>query len=104
MRMDNLRDLYINELKDLHSAETQLLDALAKMAQNSTSPALQKAFADHLEKTEGHVERLEQIFDSLGARPRGKKNKVVAALIDEGEAMVDDTNDDVLDALLISTA
>ena len=66
---ETLRDLYLNELRDLYSAETQLLEALPKMADAATSSQLKEAFRVHLEETEGHVSRLEEIFDASGEEP-----------------------------------
>src|SRR6266550_5792900 len=73
MELESLRELYIDELKDLYSAEKQLVKALPKMVKNATNPDLKTAFSDHLAQTEGHVARLEQIFESLESSPRGKK-------------------------------
>ncbi|MCA1660377.1 MAG: DUF892 family protein, partial [Verrucomicrobiaceae bacterium] len=66
MSMDSLKDLYIDELKDLYNAENQLLKALPKMARKASAPELKRAFQDHLVQTEGHVNRLEKIFKGLG--------------------------------------
>jgi ferritin-like metal-binding protein YciE len=105
MQMDDLRALYIDELKDLYNAEKQLLKALPKMARNATDPKLQKAFSDHLVQTEGQVDRLEQIFESLEESPRGKKCKGMEGLIEEAkELLEEDTEEEVLDAGLISKA
>jgi ferritin-like metal-binding protein YciE len=105
MDMENLRDLYIDELKDLYSAEKQLLKALPKMAKNATNPELKKAFTNHLAQTETQVERLEQIFQSLEASPRGKKCVGMEGLIEEAsELLEEDAVPDVLDAGLISKA
>lgn len=105
MKMENLRDLYIDELKDLYSAEKQLVKALPKMAKNATDPALKKAFTDHLAQTEGQVKRLEQIFETLEASPRGKKCIGMEGLIGEASEMIEeDPQEDVLDAGLISKA
>jgi ferritin-like metal-binding protein YciE len=105
MDMETLRDLYIDELKDLYSAEKQLVKALPKMAKNATSPELQDAFTDHLEQTKGHVERLEQIFETLEASPGGKKCVGMEGLIEEAkELLEEDAAEDVLDAGLISKA
>ena len=105
MELESLRDLYIDELKDLYSAEKQLVKALPKMAKNATNPDLKKAFSDHLAQTEGHVERLEQIFESLEASPRGKKCVGMEGLIEEADEMLEeDADEDVLDAGLISKA
>ena len=105
MELQSLRDLYIDELKDLYSAEKQLVKALPKMAKNATNPDLKKAFTDHLEQTEEHVSRLEQIFESLKASPRGKKCVGMEGLIEEAKGMLEeDAEEDVLDAGLISKA
>ena len=105
MEMETLRDLYIDELKDLYSAEKQLVKALPKMAKNATNPQLKQAFTDHLAQTEGHVERLEQIFEMLDESPRGKKCVGMEGLIEEAkELLEEDAQDEVLDAGLISKA
>jgi ferritin-like metal-binding protein YciE len=105
MELDNLRALYIDELKDLYSAEKQLVKALPKMAKNATDPRLKKAFTDHLRETEGHVARLEQIFESLEASPRGKKCVGMEGLIEEAQELIgEDAEEQVLDAGLISKA
>ena len=105
MEMESLKELYVDELKDLYSAEKQLVKALPKMAKNATNPELQQAFTKHLEETEGHVERLEQIFDMLGERAGGKKCKGMEGLIEEAkELLEEDAAEEVLDAGLISKA
>jgi ferritin-like metal-binding protein YciE len=105
MEMTSLRELYIAELKDLYSAEKQLVKALPKMAKSATNPELQRAFENHLAETKGHVERLEEIFQSLEAAPGGKHCKGMEGLIEEGsELMEEDAQEDVLDAGLISKA
>jgi len=105
MELNNLRALYIDELKDLYSAEKQILKALPKMAKNATNPQLKRAFTDHLAQTEGHVQRLEEIFDSLEASPRGKKCVGMEGVIKEAKELIDeDAQEDVLDAGLISKA
>ena len=68
-----LKDLYVDELKDLYSAESQLIKALPKMAKAAVSDELRQGFEEHLEQTKGHVQRLEEIFESLGESPKGKK-------------------------------
>ena len=73
MELETLRDLYIEELRDLYSAETQLVKALPKMVKSSSHPELKRAFETHLRQTERQVERLDRIFEQLDARPRGKK-------------------------------
>jgi len=105
MDMETLRDLYIEELKDLYSAEKQLVRALGKMAKNASNAELKAAFQNHLAETEGHVERLEQIFESLEASPRGKKCVGMEGLIEEAnELLEEDAAEDVVDAGLISKA
>ena len=105
MEMETLQELWIDELRDLYSAENQLLKALPKMAKKATSPQLQKAFQTHLKETEGHVERLKKIFDQLGKKPTGKKCAAMEGLVEEGKEMMgEDMDDDVMDAALISVA
>ena len=105
MEMESLKELYVEELKDLYSAEKQLVKALPKMAKNATNTELQQAFTKHLEETEGHVERLEQIFEMLGERAGGKKCKGMEGLIEEAkELLEEDASEEVLDAGLISKA
>lgn len=104
---DNLQQLYIDELKDLYSAETQLVAALPKMAKAASSPELQQAFQTHLIETEGHVQRLEQIFAELDRKPKGKKCKGMAGLIEEGSELIKEKSEmepEVLDAGLIGAA
>jgi ferritin-like metal-binding protein YciE len=105
MADQGLRALYIDELKDLYSAETQLVKALPKMAKGAASEDLRKGFEEHLEQTKGHVQRLEQIFDSWGESPKGKKCKGMEGLIAEGsEVLKEGYEDSVLDAALIGAA
>jgi ferritin-like metal-binding protein YciE len=105
MEMQTLRDLYIDELKDLWSAEKMLVKALPKMAKSANHPELAKAFTTHLRQTEQQVKRLEQIFDDLGESPRGKKCIGMEGLIEEGQELLKEKPDpDVLDAGLISKA
>jgi ferritin-like metal-binding protein YciE len=104
-KMQTLEDLYEDLLKDLYSAEKQLVKALPKMAKNAESPDLQKAFEHHLDQTEQHVERIERIFSNLGSSPRGKKCVGMEGLIEEGgELLKEDVDPDVLDAGLIAAA
>jgi ferritin-like metal-binding protein YciE len=105
MKLDSLKELYVDELKDLYSAENQLLKALPKMAKAATSPALKKGFEKHLEETKGQVERLEQIFKALDESPKGKKCKAMEGLVEEGkELMEEDAEPEVMDAALIAAA
>jgi ferritin-like metal-binding protein YciE len=105
MGLESLRELYIEELKDLYSAEKQLVKALPKMAKNATNPDLRKAFIDHLAQTEEHVARLEKVFESLDASPRGKKCVGMEGLIEEAnELLEEDADENVVDAGLVSKA
>src|SRR6184192_4589062 len=105
MQLETLKDLYIHELKDLHSAEKQLTRALPKMAKAATNEQLAKGFKEHLEQTEEHVNRLEQILESLDQSTRGRKCKGMEGLIEEGSEMIEeDAEDEVRDAGLIAAA
>jgi ferritin-like metal-binding protein YciE len=105
MALSSLHDLYVDELKDLYSAEQQLLKALPKMAKAAGAPELRSAFEKHLEVTHGHAERLETIFERLGVSPKGKKCKAMEGLVEEGkEVMDEDGPAAVLDAALIGAA
>lgn len=105
MKLTNLEDLFVDELKDLYSAENQILKALPKMVKAASHPELQQAFQQHLEQTREHVARLEKIFDKLDASPRGKKCKAMEGLIEEGKEIMDeDAEPSVLDAALIGAA
>jgi ferritin-like metal-binding protein YciE len=104
-KIATLDDLYVDLLKDLYSAEKQLVKALPKMAKNAQSPDLQKAFQEHLKQTEGQVERIERIFADMDGSPRGKKCVGMEGLIEEGnELLQEDVEPDVLDAGLIAAA
>ena len=105
MEMESLQELYVDELKDLYSAEKQLVKALPKMVKNATNPELKEAFSNHLDETEGHVQRLEKIFQMLGEKAGGKKCKGMEGLIEEAkELLEEDASEEVLDAGLISKA
>lgn len=100
-----LRELYIDELKDLYNAENQLVKALPKLAKAAFSEQLSQGFEEHLEQTKGHVERLEKIFESLDESPKGKKCAGMEGLVKEGsEVMDEDYEGAVMDAALIGAA
>ncbi|HEY4300122.1 MAG TPA: ferritin-like domain-containing protein [Candidatus Didemnitutus sp.] len=84
-KITNLRELFIEELRDLHSAETQLVKALPKMAKASGDASLRTGFEHHLEQTKNHVARLEQIFESLGEKPKGRTCDAMKGLVEEGD-------------------
>ena len=103
--METLEKLYINELRDLYSAENQLLKALPKMAKGASSAELKEAFENHLAETETHVERLEQIFKDLEENPKGKTCHGMKGLIEEGsEILAEEGEESVLDAGIIVAA
>lgn len=99
------KELYIDELKDIYSAENQLVKALPKLAKAATSEELKKGFLEHLEQTKGHIARLEEVFEALEESPKGKKCKGMEGLIEEGsEAIEEDFEGAVKDAALIGAA
>ena len=105
MKLQSLEDLLVNQLKDLYSAENQLVKALPKMAKAASSSELRKGFTEHLEQTRGHVQRLEQVCQELGVTPKGKKCAAMEGLIEEGkELMEEDADPAVMDAGLIAAA
>lgn len=105
MKLNTLDDLLLHELKDLYSAETQLIKALPKMAKAASHPDLQAGFEQHLEETQGQVERLEQIGEMLEAKLTGHKCKAMEGLIVEGSELIsEDADDHVRDAGLIGAA
>jgi len=85
MSVDSMERLFVNELKDLYSAETQIIKALPKMAKAATSSELRSAFEHHLRETEGHVQRLEQIFEMISESPKGKTCEGMKGVLEEGE-------------------
>src|SRR3954470_12013939 len=104
-KLNSLDDLLVHELQDIYNAETQILKALPKMIKAASHPELQSAFEEHLEQTEGQVERLDQVFKLLGVPAKGKKCEGMAGLIEEGKkVMEEDANPSVMDAALIASA
>jgi len=100
-----LDDLFLDTLKDIYYAEKQIVKTLPKMAKAASSPELKAGFEQHLEETEGHVERLEQIFEMLGKPARGKTCDAILGIIEEGKSIMDDFKGTVaLDAGLVSAA
>lgn len=105
MELNTLKDLYVTELKDLYSAEKQIVKALPKMIKATKHPELKAAFKTHLQQTEGHVKRLEKVCEELGVSPRGKKCVGMEGLLEEGSELIgEEPDEDVLDAGLISAA
>jgi ferritin-like metal-binding protein YciE len=103
--MDSLRDLFVDQLQDLYSAETQLVEALPKLASAASHAELRDAFEQHLAETREHVQRLETIFGQLGETPGGKTCKGMQGLIKEGDEVLAAQGDpNVIDAALIAAA
>ncbi|RPJ24831.1 MAG: ferritin-like domain-containing protein [Chloroflexi bacterium] len=104
-KVRTLEDLFIDLLKDLYSAENQLVKALPKMAKNAQASDLQKAFQDHLKQTEKQVERIERIFSDLEGSPRGKKCVGMEGLVEEGNEIIKEAVEPAaMDAGLIAAA
>jgi len=98
-----LRDAFIDELRDTYDAEKQLTKALPRLAKAATSPKLREAFETHLEETRGQIERLEQVFQGLEEKVRGKHCDGIAGIIEEGKSiMEEDFDDKTMDACLIA--
>jgi ferritin-like metal-binding protein YciE len=105
MEMETLRDLYVEEIKDLYSAENQILKALPRMIKAATHPQLKKAFAKHEKQTRQQVKRLERIAKQLGEKPTGKKCVGMEGLLEEGKELIKEKPEkEVLDAGLITAA
>lgn len=105
MEINSLRELYIDQLRDLYDAENQLIKALPKMAKEASSDELRQSIEEHLEQTRAQAERLEQIFEQLGEKPKGKKCKGMQGLLDEGkETLEEDMEEDTKDAAIIAAA
>jgi ferritin-like metal-binding protein YciE len=105
MAKQALRELYVDELRDLYDAENRLVKALPKLAKEAESQELRSGIEEHLEQTRGHVDRLRQIFEAMGERPGGKKCAGMVGLLQEGDEMMDqEFEGGVKDAALISAA
>jgi len=105
MKNNSLKELYVDELRDIYDAETQLIKALPQMAKAATSEALRSGFERHLEQTKVHAQRLVQIFDGLGKKASGKKCNAMKGLVTEGKEVIDGSFEgEVKDAALISAA
>ncbi len=105
MKLEKLDQLFQEELRDIYDAEKQLVKALPKMAKGASTQELQEALSEHLEVTKGQVQRLEQIFESLGVKPKGKPCAGMKGLIEEGqEVLEEDATEELMDAALIGAA
>jgi len=104
-KLNTLQDLLIHNIKDLYSAETQLVRALPKMAKAAADPDLKAGFLTHLEETKVHVTRLEEVAELLGASPRGLSCKAMKGLVEEGEEAIDEEGEpSIKDLGLIAAA
>ena len=105
MKIESLRELYMEQLQGLYDAEHQLIKALPKMAKAASSEDLRAAFEDHLAKTLEHAQRIETIFGQLGGKARGKKCKAMEGLVKEGGEVIEENMEEGLkDAALIAAA
>jgi ferritin-like metal-binding protein YciE len=105
MPENSLQELYVEQLRDLYNAESQLVKALPKMAKAAHSDELRKGLEHHLEQTKGHVDRLEQIFGAMDESPKGRKCAGMEGLVEEGEEVIKERSDsDALDSGLIASA
>jgi ferritin-like metal-binding protein YciE len=105
MALESMEDLFVHELKDLYSAEKQILKALPKMAKKASNPELRQAFQKHIDQKEQQVQRIETIFESLNGKPRGVKCIGMEGLIEEGQELMDeDMPESLRDAALIGAA
>jgi len=105
MKVDDLKKLLTSEMKDLYSAERQLVEALPKMAKNASSPQLKQAFENHLRVTQKQAQRIEKMFDYLEGSPSGKRCVGMEGLIKEGEEILKEVSDpETRDAGLIGAA
>jgi ferritin-like metal-binding protein YciE len=104
-KIDSLESLMLHEVKDLYHAEKQLVKTLPKVAKKASSPQLKQAIEQHLRQTEGHVNRLEQIFELLGQPPKAVKCKAMAGILEEGEETLNlKATPETLDAAIITAA
>ncbi len=105
MKLENLKDLLLEQLNDLYSAEKQITDALPKMAKKATNEDLAAAFESHMKETEGQMERLDKAFKAMDESPKRHKCKAMEGIIEEGEHFMKKKADpDVMDAGLIAAA
>ena len=103
--LKTLEDALVDELEDILDSETQITQALPKLAQKATHPELKAAFEEHLEQTKVHIQRLNQAFELLGKKPASKTCEATKGLLKEGEdVMSEDATPDVMDAFLIAAA
>jgi len=100
-----MKELLVHEIQDIYHAEKQLLKALPKVAKKASSPELKEALEKHLKETEGHIERLEEVFEKLGEKPKTEVCHAMKGLIEEADELLEQKNEnEILDAALIGAA
>ena len=104
MSVTTLRELFVDQLKDMYDAEQRITKTLPKMAKSAQSDELREAFESHLEETEEHVSRLEQVFETIGETAKKKTCKAIVGLIAEGDELASEAEGAALDAALIAAA
>ena len=103
MADSQLKDLFLAQLKDIYFAEKQIYKTLPKMAKATKLPALREAFTEHREQTEGHIEKLEEVFEMIGRRPQAKTCEAIKGIISEGEETIEEfAMSEVIDTGLIA--
>ena len=104
-KITKIKEVFVDQLKDLYSAETQITKALPKLAKAATAPDLKKGFLLHLEQTKVHAERIKTICEKLGEKPTGKKCAATAGLVEEGKEAIDEkATPEMKDIMLIGAA
>jgi ferritin-like metal-binding protein YciE len=104
-KITTLEEVFVDQLKDIYSAEVQIVKALPKLAKAATAPDLKKGFLEHLEQTKVHVERIKEICDDLDEKPTGKKCAATAGLVKEGQEAIDEkATPEAKDVMLIAAA
>src|SRR5436190_2082553 len=105
MALDSLRDLYVEKIKDMYSAENQIIKALPSMIARASSAALAQALRDHLRVTQGHAKRLERVADNAGKSPKGKRCAGMEGLLEEGKELLKEQSEpETLNAGIIASA
>lgn len=105
MKIETLEDLFLDEIRDMYSAETQLVDALPELAEEADDEQLEQAFREHLTETQGHVQQLEKVCEILDEKPEGETCEAMKGLVKEAKSMIKDLKDrKVADAALITCA
>ena len=105
MKIENLNDLFVHTLQDIYYAERKIVKAFPKMVKNTDSPELAKAFETHLTETEGQIQRLEQVFEMCGQKPKASKCPAIDGILEEGEELMSEIKDpDTRDAAMIAAA